>query len=252
MSTDWFFNYFRQRAANAAAVANLQVPEIDGFPGRAVAEQLILVTAGIEALAGYWDRMFSKQIVHGGARVVAFLEAHGEADVWSRVSLPPLVRYARKQRAKLVPALLKLPKARTPPAQKRDFRDDPTWDELITHLRKELPSLNTGDLPPFRYSHILYTQYRCAWVHGLSGPGSGASMWSNMQGDEPWYDNWSAGPRTFNEENDYGTRRVLVLPVGLLSNTYSRAIDSLHRAVDAAGIDPDEAVHSRDPWGMAK
>lgn len=235
----WFFDYFRRRAMNAQ-----QLP-VAGTP--LAAEQLILATAGIEALAGYWDRMWPAKRGAGAERVAGLLEVHGDVDVWGRIALPPLLRFARLKAPSLLGVLTGFGDEE-PDARKRDFREDPTWQAVRLAVAGH-PQLR--EVERFRYSHILYTQYRCRWVHELAGPGDNHPIWHRQALDEPWYDNLSNIDPTAPGIGRYGLRRILVLPLGLILRTFGAVVDSMQRAADAEGKDLNDATRASDPFEMA-
>jgi hypothetical protein len=109
----------------------------------------------------------------------------------------------------------------------------------IDEIRKHLAPVTLAEdecLCRHTYSSILYRMYRNVWIHRGGGPGSSQPIWTGLREDEPYYDNYAVGS---------GTRRVLVLPIGLLIKTYEQAIDSLERACvaeqkdPAVGLDPE-------------
>jgi len=248
---EMFFRYLRQRAANIRAIGEMPAVPMEGYRASMAPEQLLVATAALEALSGHWARIWRVKRATTVVRLSTFLDAHAGQDVWGRVALPPLLRYAVKERAELMPVLSAVPGQYTPMSGQREFRQDPMWTDLRDKLIAEIGAdTDVEDLQRFRYAHILYRHYRNAWVHELNGAGGAESIWSDHTGDKPWYQNKHESDEPL-DRAPTSTRRVLVLPPLLLVKTLDDVIESMERACIADNIDPTKGLRRRDPWGLA-
>jgi hypothetical protein len=229
---NFFFDYFRQRVRNIRTIGLINADVVAGYPGSMVGEQLILATCGIDTLASHWARVWNISGAKGplphGERMTRFLDVHGDASIWNRVAVPHIIRDTSTNGTALAERVRKLPNAVTTRGRMREYRSDLLLNDLLERLRPETPAEKKCILK-HTYSNILYKTYRNAWVHDGGGPGTGRVEWHGLSAEEPSYDNWVVGN---------GTKRVLVLPIGLLLRTYEKAIESFWQACVDEGKDP--------------
>lgn len=236
-----FFPYFRDRAANARALADSEDPTLPG-PKKYLPEAMTLATAGLDQLAAHWSRVFqvkgSKGAIAHHERMARFLEAHGSAWIWDRVAVPHLFRgAASEKRPDLVAMIEKLPDCRTSPGAERSFEKDVKWSEACRLLgNSHGAAFDEGWFGRFRYGSILYYEYRNAWVHVGEGPGTMTPMWESQKGDRPWYANYATGGKSLGD--DPFTKRVLMFPPTVILDTFVRAIDSFEVLCTRDGVDP--------------
>lgn len=217
-ATTWFFNYFRLRYEVAATL-----PSTFGQMGDELTpDQHILVGAHLDALAKHWADLCGGPAGHQ-ERMAEFLAQHGGHPCFHRVAGPFLLRYAMNhetKRQKAEPSFISpwvQPIRKASPVKPTGARMC-KWDEDRTVADVQVDAGVVAARVPqdwiscHRYGGMLYTGYRCSWVHesseGLITDRALSRLW-----DEPHYESM---------EN----RRVLVFPGSFLLRTLERAIAS--------------------------
>jgi hypothetical protein len=258
--TQWgiesYFGWFRRRHANAVALTGVSPPEHPtARAGSFVPEQHVLIGAGIEALATGWARLLKPEGAEGpaGVRWSEFLiENANSSGIFSRVSGPMLgdaLEHAGAISAALLVRQLVLDTDEHRGGIVRFADEDPDYATFVA--RPEVVSLH---LPPkkryverFRFGEVLYSEYRCHWVHTLAGSDKIArSDFDTFTGQDDEssvrvrYVNWGVRPA----DEAHGRRRLLVkerrplFTLKWLLDIYGEAIDTFERFCVTENRDP--------------
>jgi hypothetical protein len=234
----WFFSFYRQRAANAAFLAegSVQTPSVrtDAAPSMDP-EVHVLIAAGLDTLAKHWAKTFNKTFSSHRTRMGEFLASHGGHQAFKKCSAPHLLLRAQAEgREDLVAALRKyLGNEKQGGGNVRYWHHDPDYDVVAAD-----PAFPTVDGQPWvrnsRYGEVIYKEYRNMWLHEYR-PSENLSDYEDDR-VEPLYQNiqW-IDPRPGRPAH----MQRLRFPKRFLLEAYRSAIDSFERECRAAGIAPD-------------
>ncbi|MCL4527539.1 MAG: hypothetical protein M1492_14060 [Gammaproteobacteria bacterium] len=125
----------------------------------------ILLAASLDSLAKYWDLTKSPGSgLKGGQRLGEFLVTHADPNIWGRCSRLALLRSLPKGTTDIETIS---PSIHHDPAEVFTWRDDPKYSDLV--LNDDLSKAVDGRrLRKSRYGEILYSHYRCGWLHALN------------------------------------------------------------------------------------
>ncbi|MCZ7682411.1 MAG: hypothetical protein M5U28_27930 [Sandaracinaceae bacterium] len=231
-STRYFFNYFRARAA---AIRALEDPD----PERGLSpDQSVLLATAVDALAKYWAELYMPALCAPGQparrRMQEFLLAHARSDIFERVSGPDLRRRALDEgKPQWVDAFRRLYADADFDAMVRRWTLDLPLAAVLAASDVRAAGVPEGWIRRSTYGEVLYTGFRCAWVHELAGGevGSRPFLRSGSDGlDEPHYSNRTDGP--------FHVNRYLVFPRPFLLATLDEVIDNFELACMRDGRTP--------------
>lgn len=235
--TAWFFNFYRQRLANVAALASGDLKVPIGRPEVAASfdpEVHVLVAAGLDSLARHWGHTFNKGL-GARTRMGEFLAIHGGHAAFLKCSAPHLLLRA-KAFPDLIPAVRRyLGNEKFTGGNVRHWHHDPDYAVVAAD-----PPFASVDRKPFwprssRYGELLYTEYRTSWLHEYRASINLASDHEESDRIEPSYENmnWSR-PRPGRPSRMQRPR----FTKGFLLATYNVAIESFERECRSAGVAP--------------
>jgi hypothetical protein len=211
-----FFDYFRQRLATASR-EDVQLPD-----------RLLLLSACLDALAKHWhstaDRREIPAALRSDERLRRFLLKHGGHPAFERVSAP-MFRKAEGQEIGSFPfSAYKLNEMN----KTRDWREDPTFDELSAR----------DALVRWSYPGILYVDLRCAWVHNFVSENEDIIINDAdfLGRGEPYYRFVSP----FDPAKPQIGRFLLMMPLSFLLATADRAIHSFESETTTRDVLPFE------------
>lgn len=220
---DWFFQYFRCRREKAEQVDD-QTPEFN-----------VLVAAGIDALASYWERTFPEKSKgpRAAKRMAVFLSEHGP-DPWKRVSAPDLLRRAKEEEfPELEPGISQYLGREGPEGSVRTWEHDPTWAEIEKDAEL-VRKARAGWFSQGRYGEIFYRDFRCMWLHELRLANHMAEANGHArQADSPRYQNYAEWDPVL--ERSGPEEKRLIFSKKFLLRTYEAAIESFLKACKEAG-----------------
>lgn len=223
-NTRYFFDYFRRRLETIRGMEDPSDPQRGMTP-----DQSVLLATSVDALAKFWAELYSPALNAPGRarrRMYEFLIVHGRRDIFEQVSGPDLRRRAlKKGQMGWIHVFRKL------------YADD-DFDTLVRRWARDLPlaalvrdagvagsGMTEEWIRQSTYGEMLYTQFRCAWVHELAAGEieSRPFLWPGCEGiDEPHYANSIRGP--------FHVNRYLVFPKQLLLTTLSVGIERFERS----------------------
>ena len=216
----WFFRFYRQRLSNLRQLDTVTAVPVSGFPGSFLPDRFILAVAGLESLAGHWSRFYKGKKCSGGERLALFLLEHGDAEIFGRCSIPSLwSRAARDKNAdSIVRALSQSRWTRSRRGTLRRWQEDPLFQEVASDPAIRKSGIDTDWIRLSRYGEILYSEFRCSWVHEFDGPMTEAIF--QVADDEPRYQTWAKIPSSDKSSHE------LVFPLAFLVRTYAAVLDS--------------------------
>jgi hypothetical protein len=217
--TVFFFDFWRRRVENARWLRQQERsfdPEIH-----------LVVTTGLDALANHWAATFRPALnashAPASARLHEFLVLHGDPQVFCKVSAPDLVHRAHKESSPVEPFVrryLALPYGRV-----RHWEDDPDVATVLANPTV-MAVVASRWVEKSRYAEILYSAYRCGWVHEFNPKPSTSPAYNDERG-RPRYQNYLEG-----------VRQRLVLPVDYLIDVFENCITGFETECSTAGTAP--------------
>jgi len=217
ISKEDFFSFYCQRLANLKQIEGLH-PEIMIHPYASFNPEFnILLAALLDSLAKYWDlTVLGGLDKQHGMRFGTFLVTHADPNIWGRCSRLALLRSSPKGLCDDKKTILRAEVEKTYPSKHPDpaevfgWQDDPEYSELAANA--ELKKVDCDRwLRKSRYGEILYSHYRCGWLHALN-PDS-AILTESAHGDEPHY-------------CSHNSQRAFVIPTKFVVRTLKEAICS--------------------------
>jgi len=203
-----FFRFFRSREKNIRLLGE--------FDARFDVEQHVVLSAVLDSLAAYWEKIEGKKKpISGRKRMQRFLLKHAQADIWSRCSHSNLRLRAAHLPSKQRTAIEEVFPSRNRTSAIRDFEIDPTLDEVLAYPQLKAAGIKEDWLEGSNYAQLLYKEYRNGWIHALD-PGMKIDV-SNSRA-KPYYVN-------------YNGRYDLIMPKQFIIETLSVALDSLEKVL---------------------
>lgn len=206
-----FFEYFGKRLKTAKR-EDVELPD-----------RLLILSAALDALAAHWhDTADRTQVPNASShieRMRQFLLLHGGHDAFTKVSAPMLRNDVGTEAAAF-------PFGSYRPGEfneVRDWRDDPTFDEL------QGGTIDPKLLLRWTYPGILYKDLRCAWLHKFMPENSDIKVVEAdyFDRDDPYY-------RYVGNKGYF----LLIMPVRFLVRTVECAMASFQREADSRGVLP--------------
>lgn len=227
---DSFFRFFDRRVQHARALC----PPA-GEQGPTEPDLHVLVSAGLDALSFFWAKTFSPQFVKGNGafRMGEFLLRHGDGRIFAKCSAPHLLDRAIRNNKTLVPFIQRYLHTEGPTGTVRTWEDDPDLAQVV----QDLAGLHGADaawLQRSRYGELLYTEYRCMWLHQYQASEKLASNYSPDE-PEPRYQNLSVPA-------DAGTeierRQLLMFSRVFMLNTYALVVAKFKQECLGSNVAP--------------
>jgi len=223
-----FFGYFGTRADN--------VEQLEG-KGPFAPDQHVLIAAGLDALAGYWGRLYAPSIKSGAERMSQFLLTHSNRAIIGKCSGPDAMRRAVAQQKPWASVLATAVGHRPFGGLVRSWRDDPDCDALCGARAVLAAGIDATWLRRSSYGEILYRKYRCAWVHELEGS-SDLSYFDDDLSAEPQYQNKVIARPCHPAHVPVPVDQRLILTKRFLMSVYRQAIASFEKACRDDGRSP--------------
>lgn len=239
-----FFRWFRQRATNVKSL-------LDNEPANPFEpEAHVLISAGLDSLAKYWQTTYRPDLAGAGHRVrfAEFLLTHADAAVFSRVCGPLLRARATKLGPRKSQLITRVVGGLEQHGSVRYFSDDPTLDELAGNVELQALGIGRTWLQKSRFGEVLYSEYRCNWVHEFQPSKDLAPQNWDLRDLKPRYQNVLVPQRDNSGESSSGNwRHRVYFPTAFLLETYSRVISSFESDCLRDNIDPSRPLQWAGP-----